>query len=193
MKILIAEDDPTARHAMTGMLRAMGHEVLTATDGEEAFRHFTVYEVPVVVTNWQMPRIDGLELCRRIRGSGRQRYTYIIMVTAREGRDNFLTGMEAGVDDFLTKPIDRDMLQARLRVAERVLSLQAEVSHLKGLLPICMYCHKIRDGQDHWHPIDQYLAERTNSHLSHGICPECFEGHEGHVHAVASPARNGIR
>jgi hypothetical protein len=67
------------------------------------------------------------------------------------------------------------MLQARLRVAERVISLQAEVSHLKGLLPICMYCHKIRDGKDTWHPIDQYLAERTNSHLSHGVCPGCFD------------------
>jgi DNA-binding response OmpR family regulator len=174
MRILIADDDPTARHALTGILRGMGHDVLTSVDGDEAFRLHEVHEVRIVVTNWQMPRVDGLELCRRIRGTGRTRYTWIIMVTAREGRDNFLAGMQAGADDFLTKPIDQALLQARLRVAERVLSLQAEVNHLKGLLPICMYCHKIRDARDHWHPIDQYLAERTNSNLSHGICPDCF-------------------
>lgn len=174
MRILIADDDPTARHALSGMLRGLGHDVSSATNGAEALDLFAKSNAHVLVTNWQMPRMDGLELCRRIRALGRRRYTWIIMVTAREGRENFLAGMEAGADDFLNKPVDRATLQARLRVAERVLSLQAEVSHLKGLLPICMYCHKIRDGQDHWHPIDQYLAERTNSHLSHGICPDCF-------------------
>jgi DNA-binding response OmpR family regulator len=175
MRILVAEDDPTARHALNGLLRALGHDVIAVADGEEALEHCSLDPVPVVITNWQMPHIDGLELCRRIRAARRRRYTYIIVVTAYEGRENFLTGMEAGADDFVTKPLDAAMLAARLRVAERVISLQAEVSHLKGLLPICMYCHKIRDGQDSWHPIDQYLAERTNSHLSHGICPDCFD------------------
>lgn len=182
MRILIAEDDPTARHALTGLLRSLDHDVIAVADGEEALEHHALDPAPVIITNWQMPRVDGLELCRRVRAVRRRRYTYVIMLTAHEGRESFLVGMEAGADDFITKPVDAAMLQARLRVAERVVTLQAEVSHLKGLIPICMYCHKIRDGEDIWHPIDQYLAERTNSHLSHGICPDCFEGQ---VHASA--------
>jgi YesN/AraC family two-component response regulator len=83
--------------------------------------------------------------------------------------------MNAGADDFMTKPFDQDTLQTRLRVAERILSLQAEVKQLEGLLPICSYCRRIRDEDEEWTGIEQYIARRTDANFTHGICPACYD------------------
>ncbi len=83
--------------------------------------------------------------------------------------------MDAGADDFLTKPLDRSELRVRLRVAERLLGLQAEVRQLEGLLPICSYCKRIRDEGNEWTRIETYVASRTDATFTHGVCPECKE------------------
>jgi DNA-binding response OmpR family regulator len=177
MNILIAEDDPIAERILVASLERLGHTVAVAHDGEEAWERFLQHPVPVVITDWMMPRVDGLEVCRRIRARVSPQYTYVIMLTALHGKDRFLAGMEAGADDFLTKPLDRQGLQARLRVAERILSLQAEIRQLQGLLPICSYCKRIRDEGDHWSDLEHYISERTHASFSHGMCPACIEKH----------------
>ena len=90
------------------------------------------------------------------------------------GKEPYLEGMNAGADDYFSKPFDPDELRARLRVAERVLNLQEELAHLRGLLPICAYCKSIRDEHDAWVPVEQYIQERTPALFSHGICPHCY-------------------
>ena len=175
MKILIAEDDPVAQRILIVTLRQLDHEVIATRDGREAWNAFQSEQVSIVITDWMMPHVDGLELCRLIRAQHTPRYTYILMLTALEGKDRYLEGMNAGADDFVGKPFDRDELAARLRVAERILGLQAEVKQLEGLLPICSYCKRIRDEQDTWSQVEQYITRRTDASFSHGICPECFE------------------
>jgi sigma-B regulation protein RsbU (phosphoserine phosphatase) len=175
MRILVAEDEPVSRLVLTSTLRRLGHEVLEAADGLNAWGAFQRNPFPVVVSDWMMPGIDGLELTRRIRGADHVRYTYVILLTALSGRARYLEGMEAGADDFLIKPLDGDELRVRLRVAERVLSLQAEVKQLEGLLPICSYCKKIRDEGEAWVRLESYIEQRTDAEFSHGICPDCKE------------------
>jgi sigma-B regulation protein RsbU (phosphoserine phosphatase) len=129
---------------------------------------------PLVFLDRVMPDLDGIELCRRIRARRQPRYTYVILVTMVGGKEPYLEGMNAGADDYFSKPFDPDELRARLRVAERVLNLQEELAHLRGLLSICAYCKAIRDEQGGWVPVEQYIRERTPTSFSHGICTHCY-------------------
>jgi sigma-B regulation protein RsbU (phosphoserine phosphatase) len=175
MKILAVDDDRVARTILTALLKKMGHEVIEAEDGQEGWDLMNTLEFGVLIVDWEMPIMDGLELTRKVREIEREKYIYILMLTARMGKQNFIDGINAGADDFASKPVSPPELEARLRVAERILGLQADVRKLEGLLPICSYCKKIRGQNDIWQQIESYLAQRSDAEFSHGICPDCYE------------------
>ena len=124
MKILIADDDAVSRRLLQSYLQKWGYEVAAAKDGSEAWDLFEGGIFPIVITDWMMPELDGPGLIRRIRSSQRPGYIYAILLTAKSQKEDLVEGMEAGADDFVTKPFDPDELKARLRVAERILKLQ---------------------------------------------------------------------
>lgn len=126
MKILVAEDDAVARLFLKASLQKLGHEALLCKDGTEALAAFQEHRPFVVISDWMMPGMDGLELCKSIRGLGLENYTYFILQTARSSRDDYRVGMEAGVDDFLAKPVNQEDLFIRLRVAERIIQQRLE-------------------------------------------------------------------
>ncbi len=114
MNILIADDDPISRRLLQNYLQKWGYEVTTAGDGAEAWRLFEGGSFPMVITDWMMPELDGSGLLRRIRSSPRPGYVYAILLTAKSQKEDLVEGMDAGADDFLTKPFDRDELRVRL-------------------------------------------------------------------------------
>ncbi len=124
MKVLIAEDDPISRVLLQGHLQKWGHEVTAASTGAEAWRLFEAGSFPLVVSDWMMPEMDGPELIRRIRACSRPGYVYVILLTARAQKADVVLGMEAGADDFVTKPFDREELRVRLRAGERIVQLE---------------------------------------------------------------------
>lgn len=128
MKVLIAEDDRDSRELLAWMLEKLGYQVVAATNGKEAWDAYRKGRFRLVISDVLMPEIDGLELCRRIRKHKQSKYTYIIVITALIGKKDYLEGMEAGADDFVTKPFDPDELKARLRVAERIISFQEQAA-----------------------------------------------------------------
>ena len=132
MKILAAEDDPASLLLLKAQLRKAGHEVTVARDGQQAWTVLETDSHPVLVSDCMMPEMDGFELCRRIRARKTGPYTYVILLTAHEGREEYRKGMEAGADDFLPKPLDPDQLHARLRIAERIVVLEREVASLRA-------------------------------------------------------------
>jgi DNA-binding response OmpR family regulator len=174
MKILIAEDDDASRLVLVERLKKLGHEVVSAENGKEAWDAFLASPPQVVITDWMMPLMDGLELTRRVRENPRPGYTYVIIFTALDSKVGYFEGMSAGADDFMTKPCEIVDLNMRLRVAERILSLQNEVEQLQGLLSICPRCKRIRDDHGEWHAVESFMTERTEADLSHGVCPECY-------------------
>ena len=176
MKILIAEDDPVSVKILQFTLEHHGHEVIAAASGSEAWEKFDADPVRVIVSDWMMPGLDGLQLCQKVRARPKTDYTYFILLTAiNTGRDNLRQGMNAGIDDFLTKPLDREAILMRLRVAERILEFTTQIRVLKELIPICMYCKRVRDDSNYWDQVEHYIHEHTGSNFSHGICPECFD------------------
>jgi diguanylate cyclase (GGDEF)-like protein len=128
VKVLIAEDDAVSRLMLRRAVEQLGHEVLVATDGTDAWELYRQHTVDVIVSDWLMPGMDGLDLCRRVRASQRETYTYFMLLTSLEGKQHFMQGMQAGADDYLTKPLDREELQVRLQVASRVTSLHHQLA-----------------------------------------------------------------
>jgi len=176
VRILAVEDDKVALAIIRQALNRLGHEVIEAADGKEAWKILQREPVRVIVSDWEMPEADGLELCRRIRKRVKSEYVYFILLTARDASEaNQQSAMEAGVDDFLSKPLDVNELRMRLRVAERILRYTTQVRQLEELLPICSYCKKIRDDQNYWQQMEGYINERTGSEFSHSVCPDCYQ------------------
>lgn len=124
MKVLIVEDDPISRSILARAIEDFGHDFLTTEDGQEGWEVFqATLDVDIIVSDWMMPRVDGLELCRRVRSAERPGYTFFIFVTALGAKEHLLEGMQAGADEYLTKPVDIDQLEAKLITASRIVSL----------------------------------------------------------------------
>lgn len=192
VNILIVDDDAVSRTVLASALKKRGHIVASASGGEQALEIFAKSQHRIVVSDLLMPGIDGLELCRRIRKANAPQYTYLILLTAIEGKAGYLEGMRAGADDFISKPLDTDLLEARLVVAERVLNLQSQVRQLAGLLPICSLCKKVRDDGNYWHQVEAYISHHTDARFTHSYCPDCFKKLLSEVEALeatASPVR----
>lgn len=175
MKILAVEDDAVARAVLRKALQRLGHEVIEAKDGQEAWVAMEATPVRVIVSDWMMPNLNGLELCQRLRARPGAEYVYFILITANSADStNRIAAADAGVDDFLSKPLNIEELWMRLRVAERILRYATQVQQLEELLPICSYCKKIRDDQNYWQQMEGYINERTGSEFSHSVCPDCM-------------------
>ena len=173
---MIADDSTVSRLMLATALRKLGHEVVQAEDGQAAWEAFLRDTFPVVITDWQMPNLDGIGLCRKVRACDRPSYTYLVVLTCLDGRMDYLEAIHAGADDFLIKPFEEDLLAARLLVGQRVGGLMTEVRQLQGLLPVCAGCKKIHEEGDRWTPIDEYAATRALATGACHLCPDCKAG-----------------
>src|SRR5262249_3591692 len=189
MKILIAEDDPLPRTVLERTLKKWEHDVVSAQNGAEAWQVLEGEAAPkLAILDWIMPGLDGPDVCRKVRDLVRAEPTYIILLTSKQQKEDVVTGLDSGADDYVTKPFDPQELKSRIRVGERMLALQqkladrvrkledalAQVTELRGLLPMCSYCRKIRDDKNYWQEVEHYLSAHTDVQFSHGICPTCW-------------------
>lgn len=207
MKILLAEDEAVSRKLLAGRLRRAGHSVVDVADGHEAWRVLAEADAPALsVLDWMMPGIEGVEICRQLRSRPDRPYVYVILVTARTDKSDVVAGLDAGADDFLSKPYDFDELMSRLRVGERILGLErglaAKVSELsaaleqvkllQGFLPICMHCKRVRDTTDRWQQIENYIEAHSQAVFSHGLCVQCLEKHYPETAAEVAAERQAL-
>jgi phosphoserine phosphatase RsbU/P len=187
--VLIAEDHAATRFMLSSLLERHGYHVQSVKDGFEAQGALTMPDGPAIaLLDWGLPEKTGLEICRAIRRQPGQRFVYIIIVTARDTVADLAEAFEAGADDFIRKPCDPVEILARLRSGQRIVELEHRLSarvaeveealenvrQLKRLLPICMYCKKVRDDSQYWQEIEHYIHQHTGTDFSHGICPECM-------------------
>ena len=122
--ILLAEDDPVTRMLMTRFLKNAGYEVDAVANGSEALDHMTKRYYPMLVTDWEMPEMDGVALCKAVRNMQLDGYVYSLLLTARDSKEHIIAGLEAGADDYLVKPVHEPELVARLNAGRRILALE---------------------------------------------------------------------
>lgn len=190
MKILIAEDDPVSRRILQMTLSSAGHhDVVVTQNGLDALIGLGSGDSPkLAILDWMMPEMDGLDVCRRIRQTESVVPVYIILLTAKGRKSDIIQGFEAGANDYVIKPFDREELLARVKVGETVVNLQkslaaqvmelenalARVEQLQGILPICSYCKNVRDDQNYWQEVETYVSKHTSAEFSHSVCPDCY-------------------
>jgi phosphoserine phosphatase RsbU/P len=174
--ILIAEDDPVSARILQATLSKFGYQTVTARNGAEAWEKFDRNPFRVIVSDWMMPGLDGLAFCEKVRARAQTPYTYFILLTANHtSAHNYELAGAAGVDDFLTKPLNREAIRMRLRIAERILKFTAEIRQLQEMIPICVYCRKVRDADDYWDRVESYIQKQTGSRVTHAACPDCYK------------------
>jgi phosphoserine phosphatase RsbU/P len=190
MKILLAEDDAVTRLMVKAALEEWGFEVSACENGQATWEALQQPDAPsMALLDWLMPGMDGLEICRRVRHEPKLSSSYLILLTARNSREDVITGLQAGADDYVAKPFDREELRLRLRAGERILNLQSNlaarvsdlqdalnrVKMLQGIVPICSYCKKVRTDPGYWQQVEAYIGSQIDVRFSHGICPDCYE------------------
>jgi DNA-binding response OmpR family regulator len=190
MRILVAEDDAVSRLMLEAMLEEWGHEVIIAADGHQALAELQKENrASMAILGWKISGLDGPEICRRLRREQTATPAYILILTGKNRKEDVVAGLDAGANDYLTKPFDREEFRARVQVGatvvklqqnlnERVKELEASISQVKQLqeiLPICGYCKQIRDDKNYWQEVESYISHHTDTKFSHGICPNCYE------------------
>jgi CheY-like chemotaxis protein len=189
VRALVADDDRVTAEILSRTLKRWEFDVTVVGDGAAAWEDLRAATVPTLaIIDWMMPELDGPEVCRRVRRDLPLANMYLMLLTARESRGDLVAGLDAGADDYLTKPFDPEELRARVQVGVRVLTLQnslaerveelqaalSNVKQLRGLLPICSYCKRIRGDDQYWQQLEGYIAEHSDAQFSHGICPTCY-------------------
>ncbi len=190
MKILIAEDDFTSRNVLSGVLKKLGHEMVEVCTGTAAWEAMRQPDAPrLAVIDWMMPGMDGPEVIRRIRSLATDQPPYLIMLTSKSEKADIIVGLEAGASDYLAKPFDSGELRARVEVGRRLIEMQAalagkieelrrafdQIKTLRGIVPICAGCKKIRDDKGYWDMVEVYVSNHTEAQFSHCICPDCMK------------------
>jgi len=172
------------------VLRKAGHEVTETVDGAGAWEELQKPDAPrLAILDWMMPGMDGMEVVRRVRAVETDRPPYLIMLTTKGEKADIIAGLQAGANDYLAKPFDAGELRARVEVGRRLVEAQgalaekigelrralAEIKTLRGIVPICAGCKKIRDDSGFWQQVEVYVRDHSEAEFSHGLCPDCMK------------------
>ena len=194
VKILVVEDDVYFQRILQKRLEAEGYQVHCAADGREGMKAIVTWDPDLVISDWMMPHVDGLELCQSVKTGLKEAAPYFILLTAKGEISDRLLGLDTGADDYLIKPCDQGEIMARVRAGLRNVLLtrelhralsevqavhteldaaRAELTGLAGSLPLCLSCRKVRTPDGAWRELHAHLAERGLAEFGYCHCPEC--------------------
>ena len=190
MNVLVADDDLTSRRVLHAILTAENYTVAEADNGLAALEILQAATEPfVALIDWEMPQMEGTEVCRHVREMAASQPIHLILLTSRDSKTDVVQGLRTGANDYIVKPFDRTELLARVGIGAQMVGLQRSltqnieelkealkrVKQLSGLLPICSYCKKIRDDSNYWQQVESYVMHHSEAQFSHSICPNCYE------------------
>ena len=198
MKALIADDDLVTAAAVSANVSGWGFEVVVAHNGVDALNQLLADPPPALaIIDFFFKDTATTEIYTQMRADQSRHGLYVLLLTARSSPTDIVAGLEAGADDYLVKPVNLSELRARIHVGVRVVTLQERlakkvaelqatidnVRQLRGLLPICSYCKRIRNDENYWERVEVYVTEHSDAKFTHGICPTCLEGVQAELDA----------
>ena len=197
IKVLITDDDPQILQLQATVLKRAGYEVLEASTGEECLEAVRAHHPDIVLLDVMLPGLTGIEVCRQIKADKTSQDIFVILVSGVQVSSEYQAdGLDVGADGYIIKPISNKELIARVHSMVRIKRAEdalrekekeqqklisdlqealAEIKTLKGFIPICASCKKIRDDEGYWNQLEAYISKHTDAVFSHGICPECAE------------------
>lgn len=190
ISILVVEDDPVIRDATVRIVTRAGYEVIEAVNAAECFRQVCEKRPDMVLLDVVLPDLDGYEICRKIKSDPALSGVYVLLVSGiRTDSEEQSEGLECGADGYVARPVPNRELVARIGAMARIIRAErvrdalirelkealANIKVLKGLLPICCHCKKIRDDQGYWSQVEVYIHNHSEADFSHGICPDCVK------------------
>ena len=212
-KVLVTDDDRNMLLLETMLLETEGYEVFQAGSGEECLSAASRHCPDIVLLDVMLPDMTGLEVCRKIKEDKTLRDTFVILVSGILVSSEFQAdGLDTGADGYITKPINNAEFLARVRSVVRIKRAEdalreqekeqqvlisklhnalAEIKTLKGFLPICVSCKKIRDDQGYWNQLEAYICAHSDAVLTHGVCPQCAEEYRAQIRRLREARENG--
>ena len=166
--ILIVDDNPENRKVLASLLSKEGYNIGLASDGVKALDYINNYHPDLILLDIIMPNMDGFEVCKILKEDQSTKFIPIVFLTARTNVEDIVKGFEAGGADYISKPFNSVELLARIRT-------QIEMNILKGIIPVCSHCHKVRDDDGFWNTVDEYFEKHTKSSPSHSMCNSCAD------------------
>ena len=189
IKILVVDDDAEVAHGTAHLLKQAGYATAQAANGVEALQAVQSFRPNLVLTDREMPEMDGMEFCRRMKSNPAFSDVFVILISGSYTlSEEQSAGLEAGADGYIARPIANRELVARVAVFARILRLNralheknaeleealANVKTLSGLVPICAHCKKVRDDRGYWSMVEDYVTAHSDAKFSHGLCPDCL-------------------
>jgi len=171
--ILIVDDNSRNIQVVASILKQDGHSITIAMNGQNALECLRNTPIDLVLLDVTMPGMDGFEVCERIKADPHTQSIPVIFLTARSDLEDLVKGFEVGGIDYVCKPFRSVELLARVRTHVSLHKARHEIQHLRGILPICASCRKIRNDDGYWQQVEVYFAKRTDLSFSHGICEDC--------------------
>ncbi|MCP4756754.1 MAG: response regulator [Proteobacteria bacterium] len=173
--ILIVDDNPQNIQVLGNTIQEEGYEVAFALNGSQAL-DFLGKEMPdLILLDIMMPEMDGYTVCETIKANHSIKNIPVIFLTAKQETEDIVRGFEVGAVDYVTKPFNPVELLARVRTHLEIKRSREEISSLRGIIPICAKCKRIRDDQGFWDQVEHYIEKHSDALFTHGVCPDCNE------------------
>jgi CheY-like chemotaxis protein len=184
-KVLVIDDYAGNVFLATTLLKEAGYEVLEASTGQEGLDAVRAHRPDLIMLDVMLPDISGIEVCRQIKGDKSLKNIFVILVSGIQvSSEHQAEGLDIGADGYITRPISNKEFLARIQAGIRIKHAEdslrealAEIKTLRGCIPICAWCKKVRNDEGCWDQLEAYISKHTDASFSHGLCPDCFEAH----------------
>lgn len=173
--IMVVDDSKTSLCYLETILKKNSYSVKTVMSGEEALEKLTDINPDLILLDIIMPGMDGYEVCRRVKNSKEHSHIPIIFLTSRSKPEDIVKGFKTGAVDYVTKPFNDAELLARIETHLELKRAREEILTLRGLIPICANCKKIKNNEGYWEQVETYLQRHTGANFSHGLCADCYD------------------